>query len=48
MRAVKHWHRSPREVADAPALEAFKVRLEGALSNLIEWQMSLLIAGGLD
>ncbi|KFQ77687.1 hypothetical protein N335_11171, partial [Phaethon lepturus] len=35
MRVVKHWYRLPREVADAPSLEAFKVRLDGALSNLI-------------
>ena len=35
MRVVKHWHRLPREVVDAPSLETFKVRLDGALSNLI-------------
>ncbi|KAK4830571.1 hypothetical protein QYF61_011749 [Mycteria americana] len=35
MRVVKHWHRLPREVVDAPSLEAFKVRLDRALSNLI-------------
>ena len=38
----------PREVVDAPSLETFKVRLDGALSNLIELEMSLLVAGGLD
>jgi len=32
---VKHWYRSLREVVGAPSLEAFKVRLHGALSNLI-------------
>ncbi|KFQ56708.1 hypothetical protein N334_05545, partial [Pelecanus crispus] len=32
---VKHWHRLPREVVDASFLETFKVRLDGALSNLI-------------
>jgi len=31
---AKHWHRLPGEVADAPSLAAFKVRLDGALSNL--------------
>ena len=35
MRAVKHLNRLPREVVDAPSLETFKVRLDGALSNLI-------------
>ncbi|KFV52258.1 hypothetical protein N328_09268, partial [Gavia stellata] len=35
MRVVKHWHRLPREVVDAPSLETFKVRLDWALSNLI-------------
>ncbi|KFV60155.1 hypothetical protein N341_07203, partial [Tyto alba] len=35
MRVVKHWHRLPREVVDAPSLETFKTRLYGALSNLI-------------
>jgi len=35
VRAVKHWHRLPREVVDGPSLEAFQVRLDGILSNLI-------------
>ncbi|KFM03917.1 hypothetical protein AS27_10851, partial [Aptenodytes forsteri] len=35
LRVVKHWKRLPREVVDAPSLETFKVRLDGALSNLI-------------
>ncbi|KFW09072.1 hypothetical protein N327_02475, partial [Fulmarus glacialis] len=35
MRVVKHWNRLPREVVDAPSMETFKVRLDGALSNLI-------------
>ena len=35
VRVVKHWHRLPREVVDTPSLETFKVRLDGALSNLI-------------
>ncbi|KFP09911.1 hypothetical protein Z169_13298, partial [Egretta garzetta] len=35
MRVVKHWKGLPREVVEAPSLEAFKARLDGALSNLI-------------
>ena len=35
MRVVRHWHRLPREVVDAPSLEVFKARLDGALSNLV-------------
>jgi len=45
---VKHWDRLPRAVVAAPSLETFKARLDGALSNLIQLKMSLLIAGGLD
>jgi len=48
IRVVKHWPRLPREVVDASSLEAFKVRLGGALSNLIQLKMSVLIAEGLD
>ncbi|KFZ66898.1 hypothetical protein N338_11948, partial [Podiceps cristatus] len=35
MRVVKHWKRLPREVVEAPSLETFKPRLDGALSSLI-------------
>ncbi|KFP09560.1 hypothetical protein Z169_08355, partial [Egretta garzetta] len=35
VRVVKHWNRLPREVVEAPSLEAFKARLDGALSNLM-------------
>ncbi|KFV92498.1 hypothetical protein N327_11825, partial [Fulmarus glacialis] len=35
MRVVKHWNRLPREVVDAPSLEVFKARLDGALSSLV-------------
>ena len=32
---VRHWNRLLREVVDAPSVEAFKDRLDGALSNLV-------------
>jgi len=35
MRVVRHWNRLTREVVDAPYLEVFKARLDGALSNLV-------------
>ncbi|PKU34571.1 hypothetical protein llap_15127 [Limosa lapponica baueri] len=35
MRVLKHWNRLPREAVDAPSLETLRVRLDGALSNLI-------------
>ncbi|KFR14303.1 hypothetical protein N306_11145, partial [Opisthocomus hoazin] len=35
MRVVRHWNRLPGEVVDAPSLEVFKARLNGALSNLV-------------
>ena len=35
VRVVRHWHRLPREAVDAPSLEVFKARLDGALSNLV-------------
>ncbi|KFQ83823.1 hypothetical protein N337_12715, partial [Phoenicopterus ruber ruber] len=35
MRMVRHWHRLPREVVDAPSLEVFKARLDWTLSNLV-------------
>jgi len=34
-RVVKHWHKLPREVVDAPFVEMFKARLDGALSHVI-------------
>ncbi|PKU40805.1 hypothetical protein llap_8888 [Limosa lapponica baueri] len=35
VRVVRHWNRLPREAVDAPSLEVFKTRLDGALSNLV-------------
>ena len=48
MRVVKHWPRLPREAVAAPSLAVFKARLDGALSTLGWWEMSLLMAGGLE
>ena len=44
---VKPWHRLPRQLVEAPSLETFQARLDGALSNLVWLKMSLLTAGGL-
>ncbi|GAB0176436.1 hypothetical protein GRJ2_000108800 [Grus japonensis] len=32
---VRHWNRLPREAVEAPSLEVFKARLDGALGNLV-------------
>jgi len=45
---MKHWSGLLREVGDAPSLETFKARLDGALSNLTYLKMSLLAASGLE
>jgi len=48
MRMVGHQNRLPREAVAAPSLEVFKSRLDGALSNLVWWKMSLPMAGALE
>ena len=35
MQVVRHWNRLPSEAVDASSLGVFKVRLDGAFSNLI-------------
>jgi len=42
------YNRLPREAVAAPSLSVSKARLDGALSNLIWWKMSLLMARGLE
>jgi len=42
---VRRWHRLPREAVDAPSLEAFTARLDGALDSLIWWVTALPTAG---
>jgi len=48
MRVVRPWPRMPREAVAAPSLAVLKARLDGALSTLVWWKMSLLMAGGLE
>ena len=45
---VRHWHRLPRAAVAAPSLAVFKARLDGVLSNLFWWKVSLPMAGGLE
>ena len=35
MRVVRCWKRLPTEAVDAPSLEVFKARLDGALGSLV-------------
>jgi len=46
VRVARHWHRFPREAMAAPSLAVFEARLDGALSNLVWWKLSLPMAGG--
>ena len=46
-RVVTHWNRLPKEVVDAPLLEAFKARLDVALGSLVSCIANLHIVGGL-
>ena len=43
---VRHCNRLPSKAVDAPSLEAFKARLDGAMSNLIEREVSVPIEEG--
>jgi len=36
VRVVRHWHRLPSDVVDAPSLEIVKARLDQALGNLVK------------
>ena len=45
LRVVRHWNRLPGESVDAPSPEMLKARLDGALSNLVWWKVSLPMAG---
>jgi len=48
MGVVRHLRRLPREAVDAPSLAVFKARLNGALSDLVWWKVSLPMAGRLE
>ena len=39
------WNRLPGEVVDAPSLEVFKTKLDGALGSLASWVVPLPVAG---
>jgi len=47
-RVVTHWNRLPKEVVNAPSLEAFKARLDVALGSLIWWLATLHISRGVE
>jgi len=47
LHVVTHCNRLPKEVVDAPFLEAFKARLDVALGSLVCWLETLNTAGGL-
>jgi len=42
---VSHRNRLPGEAVDAPSLEVLKARLDGALGNLVWWEVSLELDG---
>ena len=46
-RVVTQWNGLPKEVVDAPSLEASKARLDVALGSLVWWLVTLHVAGGL-
>lgn len=39
MRVARHWNRLPREFVGASSLEVCKAKVDGALINLIQWDM---------
>ena len=44
---MTHWNRLPKEVVDAPSLEAFQARLDMALGSLVWWLATLPVVGRL-
>jgi len=51
-REVRCWHRLPKELVDVLSLDMFKTRLDGALGNMVWYQIwrlvALPVAGGLE
>jgi len=45
---VRHWNKLSREVLDASTLKLFKARLDGVLSKLVLWKVSLPTAEALE
>ena len=45
---VRHWNKLPKEVVDAPSLEAFKARLDVALGSLVCWLETCTHSRGLE
>jgi len=48
LRVVRPWQGLPREAVTALSLAVFKARLDGALSNLVWWKVSLPLVGRLE
>ena len=41
---MRCWIRLPREAVDAPSLDVFKARLDGAMGSLVQYQLWRLVA----
>ena len=48
MRVVSHWNRLLKEVVNASPLAVFKARLDRALGDIVQREVSLPIEGGLE
>jgi len=46
LKVLRPWPRLPREAVAAPSLAVFEARLDGALSNLVWWKVSLPMERG--
>jgi len=48
VRVVRHRNRLPRVFVDVLFLKVFKARADETVSNLVYWEVSLPVAGGLE